>query len=447
MGKKRRREDVQALLRELVKSDGKTTGIGNPNLVEFNGDRLLRSQSRQSAPTEQAKPITSSSPGNEGSSSSVAIVTADTAPSSYAAALKAPRCACAGRAVLSNLAVNRVQSTYTTPVYATKGGGVKDLNRRLWLGGDFRESEGTTMATRDPNGAGGCEGGVVDAEARRVQRRCGDGGGEVSEEDEGQGRGGFDASLYRNRAFNSVHVGELAFGGVARDMIDGAAGSNIFSSNVDGDGGGIGGNGTGRVKLKGNDHRANRNSADIVAGAAGENHTDRRYVPDDNVHGSEDGGGATAAPVSSETQPDIAHQIVDATATPAGWPPRPVVTVLLPVKNGGAHLLDAVASVIDSASRCERDFGGVVELLVIDDGSDDGAVDLAVAAVVGDPVRNDRRGGLPSPLRYSQFFCRVSWRVWGDRGGVTWNIVKEPLPYYPLGVSSPAGELVGSFQS
>lgn len=396
MMNKRRREDVQALLQELIESDGKTTGIGNPNLVEFNGDRLLRSWSRQSAPAGQAEPITNSPPGNEGSSSSVDIITADTASSSYAAALKAPRCACAGRAVVSNLAVNRVQSTYSTPVYATKGGGVKDLNLRLWSGGVFRDSRRTVGTARDLAGAGGCEGSLVDAKARGVHRRCGHVGREVTEEGEGQGRVGLDASLYRNRAFNSVHVGELAFDGVAGDAIDGMAGGNASVSNVDGDG--IGGSSTRRVKLTGKYHRAGWHSADTVAGTAAKDHTDPQYVPDDNVYGRQDGAGEAAAQASSKTKPDITHQVVDSTATPAGWPPHPLVTVLLPVKNGGANLLDAVASVIDCASRSERDFGGVVELLVIDDGSDDGAVDVAVAAVVGDPVRNDRRRGSPPLL-------------------------------------------------
>ncbi|MEM7518979.1 MAG: glycosyltransferase family A protein, partial [Planctomycetota bacterium] len=55
------------------------------------------------------------------------------------------------------------------------------------------------------------------------------------------------------------------------------------------------------------------------------------------------------------------------------------MTVLLPVKDGGDLLRDAVESVIACAREMPPEWP--VELLIVDDGSQDGAVERAVAAI------------------------------------------------------------------
>jgi len=63
---------------------------------------------------------------------------------------------------------------------------------------------------------------------------------------------------------------------------------------------------------------------------------------------------------------------------------QPEVTVLLPVRDGGAWLTDALASVLDNVS--------VGAAIIIDDGSTDGAVARAEGAVTDIRVRSVRQG-------------------------------------------------------
>lgn len=290
------------VLQGIIDSYGKAA-VANPNLVEFNGNRVLRSQG------QQQRSFGSSNPTGELLSAEATVPDAImTAPAATLAA--APRCGCAGQAVVVSLAVNRVQSTYSTPVYASQNGGVLDFNRRLWSGV-------TSLAGIGNDGIMG-----------NVQHKGNEGGMGF----EGTRGEGFDASVYRSLAFNSVHVGELAFTESRQN----------------------GGNGN-----------ACRDDG-VVA-----------------IREETNGNGTHAPPTS--------------------------VTVLLPVKNGGVRLLDAVASVVACCAISDAEGLDSVELLIIDDGSDDGAVSIAVAAANGDVSSGGicRKKCAPADSWTCSYGCRV----------------------------------------
>eukprot|EP00903_Cladosiphon_okamuranus_P010619 g10042.t1 len=214
----------------------------------------------------------------------------------------APRCGCSGRAVVSSIAVNRVQSTYSTPVYASPGGGIWDLDRRLR----------PPCRPLSPGAAVGRKDGAVGEKEKAVEEGAQNGGEAERDVARGRGWGGLDGQAYRRRVFNSVHVGELWFEG------DGAPESN-----------------------------GGANATDITA-----------------RHDSQAETGSANNKASGKTE----------------QPQSPVntLTVLLPVRNGGDHLIDAVESVFSCAR--EMGSGWCVDLLIVDDGSEDGAVERAVAA-------------------------------------------------------------------
>lgn len=218
------------------------------------------------------------------------------------AAKAAPRCGCSGRAVVSSIAVNRVQSTYSTPVYASQGGSIGNLDRRLRP--RCRPlSSGATVGKGD---------GAVGERERHSEEGAQDDKAEndAARED---GGGGLDGQAYRRRVFNSVHVGELWFEG---------------DRATEGNGGAT--------------------ATDMTA-----------------RHGSQAITGSTNNKTSRKTEQ--LHS------------PGNILTVLLPVRNGGDQLIDAVESVFSCAREMPSGWG--VDLLIVDDGSEDSAVEQAVAAV------------------------------------------------------------------
>eukprot|EP00752_Nemacystus_decipiens_P002571 g2409.t1 len=323
-----RREDVVAVVDGIVSKFGKQAAA-NPNLLEYHGHALLQcAEDLRSASTEAAGRGGQASgggtscggqppPGGSPSSSSESTAAADlptagevtsaatsSAPSGAGAApaagaafpaaanpaRAAPRCGCSGRAVVSSIAVNRVQSTYSTPVYAAPGGGTEDLDRRLrrhrrpLSPGDVASGRGGAACGRGrDSAASGEEGWAKNAQSVDAGDDLAGEGGEM-----GRGAGGLDGQCYRRRVFNSVHVGELWF------ERDGAA--------------------------------------------------------------EVDRGTVATGTSNSDT-----------------------LTVLLPVRNGGDKLRDAVNSVVSCAREMPPGWG--VELLVVDDGSEDGAVERAAAVV------------------------------------------------------------------
>lgn len=228
------------------------------------------------------------------------------------AAKAAPRCGCSGRAVVSSIAVNRVQSTYSTPVYASQGGGIGDLDRRL--GVSYRPvSSGAATGGKLAGAVGGGPRESVTAggegRAEGTQNGKGDHGGAGEGEERDVERGGLDGHAYRRRVFDSVHVGELWFE---------AEESGVATT------------------------------AEMVARRG-------RHAEVESTNSGTSG--------RNEQQRSHAN----------------TVTVLLPVRNGGDHLVDAVESVISCAREMPSGWG--VDLLIVDDGSEDGAVERAVAAV------------------------------------------------------------------
>lgn len=220
--------------------------VVNPNVLEFNGNRFLKSGLASSSPT----PSSRNTPkyGGQGLSAQPIAIGLN--------------CACVGRAVVSSIAVNRVQTTYATPVHDAEGGDVVALDRTLWA-----------------------------LSAAADGKQISDGGRH------GVLLGGFDECHYRSQSFASVHTGDLAF------------------ANTDGQ------------------------DKDEVR--------KQRFGHPQNRGGNEDGRTV------------------------------PLVTVLLPVKDGGRYLEDAVNSV----QSCAQRMPGGVELLIVDDGSSDGAVETTLAAM------------------------------------------------------------------
>ncbi|CAM9450282.1 unnamed protein product [Ectocarpus sp. 13 AM-2016] len=340
-----RREDAVAVLDGIVSAYG-AGSAANPNLLEHHGHTLLLQQQRglpqrkavAGALPSRGDPETSSLPPATAESScrlavaaaaaAAASAATSAAPAAASTVSAAPRCGCSGRAVVSSLAVNRVQSTYSTPVYASREGGVLDLNRRLWSSARRplpSSSRITTCDAADVAEAGqntgpGAE--MAEVEPARGERHDLENGGRQAEDaaaepggrcEQGQRRsgrgGGFDGRAYRRRVFNSVHVGELWF--------EGGGDSEEVGASCGGDDGG---------------------GSDGGKSGGGGGCTDQQQRKNQNT-----------------------------------------VTVLLPVKNGGDRLLEAVESVAACARRMPR--GWCSELLIVDDGSRDGAVDRAVTAV------------------------------------------------------------------
>lgn len=308
-----RMEDLQPTSTEIVSrggeaSDGGTSRGDQPSAVVL---PLSSSEATAAAGSSAIQAPTSSVPPGTG-----ATPVTDAALSAAVNAVKAaPRCGCAGRAVVSSIAVNRVQSTYSTPVYASQGGGIGDLDRRLRprcrplspgaAAGSGSAAAGGRARCSLVAGKEGCEEGAQCVEAENDAE--GDRGGKD------RGGGGLDGRAYRRRVFNSVHVGELWFEG---------------DDPTEGEG-----------------------------GAAAADTTPRR--------GSQSGTGSGNSATSGDTEHLHSH--------------ADTVTVLMPVRNGGGQVIDAVESVLSCAR--EMPSGWEVELLIVDDGSEDGAVERAVAAV------------------------------------------------------------------
>lgn len=291
-----RREDTVAVVDGIVSAFGKHAAA-NPNLLEYHGHVLLQR-------TEKACGTGAASVADAALSTAVNVAKA------------APRCGCSGRAVVSSIAVNRVQSTYSTPVYASRGGGIGDLDGRLR---PRRRPLSPTTPPREGTSAVGCPAADGLAEGEEGRTEGGQTDCEAGHGASGEGRGGgLDGRAFRRRVFNSVHVGELWFEG------DGATEGN--------------------------------------AGDAAEGMTARR-----DSH-AETGG--TNNWRGGDNEPQHSH--------------ADTLTVLLPVRNGGDRLIDAVESVLFCAGEMPSGWG--VDLLIVDDGSEDGAVERAVAAVpLADP--------------------------------------------------------------
>lgn len=168
-----------------------------------------------------------------------------------------------------------------------------------------------------------------------------------------RGWGGLDGQAYRRRVFNSVHVGELWFEG----------------------GGATEGQG--------------------VAAAAAAAEITARYC-------SQVGTGSTNNGRSGEKEHQRSRDNT--------------VTVLLPVRNGGDQVVDALESVLSCAR--ELPSGWDVDVLIVDDGSEDGAVDQAVAAVThADAIVAGREKDLDGGRGRTSFGSGSEGNSIGARGG------------------------------
>ena len=370
------------VLHGIVGAYGKKAAA-NPNLLEYHGHRLLsKIRCQQQSRHSSVHPGSSRSrPPVSGGSATPAVIEAVTnerschaagresrvqspmppaegkgAPAATAAAATAvkvasaaPRCACSGRAVVSSLAVNRVQSTYSTPIYNSHGGGVLDLDRRLWslVGATSRCVDGEHE--RDESGH------------RQDTTR-----GTLNERGAMTGRGGFNARAYRRRSFASVHVGQLFFQ------------DNTGEAHADV---------TQRFETKEARARQRGNRAGVAVESSSIAFARHDCVSSKNARGGGDPRRIDVRPGSAGSQPQPSGYIgsasrpgeINTICSEVLSQPKPSVTVLLPVKNGGARLVDAVQSVLTCAQRTPTNWK--IELLIIDDGSEDGAVEEALATV------------------------------------------------------------------
>lgn len=347
------------VLRGIVGAFGQRAA-SNPNLLEYHGHRLL-SQKWQDR-TDQSDPRRPRllSPASDEHSSLVtekdtldlATESASPAPPSVsptdgnagfstAAAIKAashaPRCACSGRAVVSSLAVNRVQSTYSTPVYESAQGGILDLDHRLW---SCTVSSAQRIDGKQELAHSSTE---KDDETGALSECAATGGGSS---------GRLDGSAYRRRAFASVHVGQLFFEDDPEDTLADATQEP-----------------TGR-----DPHAHQRRDRNSVVGEESMPPAIRGHQDCSNLICR--GSGDHQRRVNSRSVSEGSRLLSNACNEAL---PKHSVTVLLPVKNGGAHLMDAVQSVRSCAQRMLSEWK--LELLIVDDGSDDGAVERALAAV------------------------------------------------------------------
>ena len=194
-----------------------------------------------------------------------------------------------------------------------------DLDRRLWRYSFPWENSCAGRKGMEVEEGRGTRPGVNDSEEPPR-------GGGGREDGRGAG-GGLDASSYRRRVFSSVHVGELLF----ERFTEGARDEVV----------------------------------ETKAERGGESGEEREAASSDATRA----GGARLTSSVAEAK---YYRGVEFTKDQR----RPTVTVLLPVKDGGDRLLDAVESVVACcAGEAPPDWQ--LELLIIDDGSRDGAVDRA----------------------------------------------------------------------
>lgn len=361
-----RLEDAIAVLRGVVGTYGQGAAA-NPNLLEYHGHRLLsqnwqectdpcdnpRRPLLQSPATDERSSLVTEkdrlglAPESEPCTPTLISLMDGDATSPTTATIKAlsytPRCACSGRAVVSSLAVNRVQSTYLTPVYESAQGGILDLDRRLWscMVSSVPRIDGKQELAHPRRGK--------DYETGAVSESTAIGGGSS---------GRLDRSAYRRRAFASVHVGQLYF---EDDLEETLADAAQEPTGLD-------------------THAHQRRDRNGVSGK-------ESLLP--AIRGHKD-----CLDLIDRDSGDH-QQRVDSRSVAEGWSllskpchealPKHSVTVLLPVKNGGARLVDAIQSVRSCAQRMMPDWK--LELLIVDDGSDDGAVERALAAVGLDAFR------------------------------------------------------------
>lgn len=411
-----RRRDAVSVIDAVVATYGKKAAA-NPNLLEFNGHRLLLQQKQPAAATA-----------------------ASAAMRAVRAVRAAPRCGCSGRAVMSSIAINRVQSTYHTPVYKLPRGegGVLDLDDKLWSSWSCPHHPSLTSKKKCHsfgNGGGNDSTGdaiVADGNGEK-ERRQGQGTavgnnaasaaasqscwrGEGSNEqvageggDGGKG-GGFDRSAYRQRAFNSVHIGELWVEeqGEKKGGVVVVAGLDSGSKKVNGRGGaqaegegvdeketeliqldGVAVEGeiqvstTAALEKGGNGRRCgckpDDKDSNVVGRPYGDDANHDHHLSRALTHVAETKQGPPVVDIGIGVASSNSSSITCRTGVIDEELPITTVTVLLPVKNGGSQLLDAVESVVACVRETPPDWQ--VELLIIDDGSEDGAVKLAVAAV------------------------------------------------------------------
>lgn len=377
----------------MVDAYGKEAAA-NPNLLEYNGHRLLLQLSERQSPRLKESCARNSDVGSaDRTAHDFLPVSSPDSPSEAGGAcrqLSKPnssataaadklarigrRCACSGRALVSSLAVNRVQSTYTTPVYGTAQGDVRNLDNKLWSlerGRHQKDHVENVRLRRDSRVDGGNVGDEV-LTFSRVQA------GETGEESRREG--GLDGRAYRRHTYNSVHVGELWF--ESNDLVRENERETLEERRNQ-----MSGQEATSIDRR-DDNGLCRGDAGHVSAVAPDLDESRQKYDDLSPNQELSGEAETAASILREDRRDASPNTLNTTSTPkVAENVRELsksLTVLLPVRNGGEHLLDAIESVVACAQEMPLD--GQVELLIIDDGSEDGAVEKAVAAITASTV-------------------------------------------------------------